>query len=295
MVSRYRATNSVLAGGHGMLAVLLLCLPVGSAGAASGNLLVNGDFRQWTQGRPSGWTVELGAQEKPAGVGTTSTITHVPDGPQGKAGLRLEGDAQTARWLAVSQGPLAVSPGDVLCLSGWLRTNAVRRDNHPFVNCYLGLPLFDESGKLLSVRTCLNGYGTAAWTPGRGGVLVPPEARSAKVTLFLSMSGSADFGDLCLTRIAPWMRDASLSEAAGWQADLEHLSEVLPWLHIDPFRHLAREDFQARISELKEQVGQQSYWENTMGLMRIIAALGDAHTMIVPDEERQIRLPIAFY
>jgi hypothetical protein len=32
-----------------------------------------------------------------------------------------------------------------------------------------------------------------------------------------------------------------------------------------------------------------------MALMRIIAALGDAHTTVAPDEKRQIRVPIAFY
>jgi hypothetical protein len=49
-----------------------------------------------------------------------------------------------------------------VCLSGWLRTNGVRRDGHPFANCYFGLLLFDENGKLLSVRAYLNGYGTSA-------------------------------------------------------------------------------------------------------------------------------------
>lgn len=159
----------------------------------------------------------------------------------------------------------------------------------------MGLSLFDAKGKRLSLRACLNGYGTSAWTAGQCGVLVPPEVRSVSVTLFLSMSGSADFADLCLTRIAALPPDASLSEAEGWRADLEYLGEALPWLHVDPFRHLAREDFQARLSELIEQVGRQSYWENTMTLLRIIAAVGDAHTTVVPDEKRQTRLPITFY
>ncbi len=294
-MSRGRATNGVRAGRYAILAVLLFCLPVGSAGAAAGNLLINGDFRQWTDGRPSAWVVEQGAQDRPTGTGATSTITRIPDGLQGSAALRLEGEAQTVRWLAVMQGPFAVSPGEILCLSGWLRTNAVRRDGHPFVNCYFGLLLFDESGRLLGLQPCLNGYGTSGWTLGQRGVLVPPEGRSVKVALFLSMSGTADFADLRLTRMAPLTPDASLSEPEGWRADLEYLAAALPWLHVDPFRYLTREDFQGRMAELLGQVGRQSYWENTMALLRIVAALGDAHTMVLPNQNRQVHLPITFY
>jgi hypothetical protein len=295
MVSCCRATNRVPAGGRAMLAAFLFCLPAGYACAASANLLTNGDFRQWADGRPSGWVVGLGAQDQPGDTGAASTITWIADGPPGNAALRLEGNAQTVRWLAVSQGPLAVAPGDVLCLSGWMRTNHVQLDGHRFSNCYLGLSLFDAKGKRLSLQTCPSGSGTSPWTAEQISVLVPPEGRSASVTLFLSMSGSADFADLRLTRVAALTRDTSLSEAEGWRADLEYLSEALPWLHVDPFRHLAREDFQTRMSELIEQVGRQSYWENTMALLRIIAALGDAHTTVAPDGKRQIRLPITFY
>lgn len=130
MVSCCRATNRVPTAGYAILAVLLFCLPTGYAGAASANLLANGDFRQWTDGQPSGWVVELGAQEKAGDAGATSTMTRITDGPQGNAALRLQGDTQTVRWLAVSQGPLAVAPGDVLCLSGWMRTNNVWLDGH---------------------------------------------------------------------------------------------------------------------------------------------------------------------
>ena len=78
-----------------------------------------------------------------------------------------------------------------------------------------------------------------------------------------------------------------------WQADLEQLANELPLLHKNLFFNQEKEQFNTSIRILKERVKNMDIYTIVMEIAQIVAAVGDAHTMVaVP---RHNRLPFACY
>src|SRR5947208_143326 len=83
---------------------------------------------------------------------------------------------------------------------------------------------------------------------------------------------------LCLT-IAPAFA-APTTAPAGWHADLAMLKDELPKRHVNAFTKSSRADFEAAIDALDERINQLADDDIQVGMMQIVASLGDAHTMI---------------
>jgi Peptidase family S41 len=66
--------------------------------------------------------------------------------------------------------------------------------------------------------------------------------------------------------------------AARWQQDIDATVEGLFTKHKNAFHTTPREDIQKAADELKAKVGQLADYEVTVGLMRLVALVGDAHT-----------------
>ncbi len=78
-----------------------------------------------------------------------------------------------------------------------------------------------------------------------------------------------------------------------WIADLEVFEEELPARHKNLFFKMTPEDFAARVRELRERLPGLEPYERVISLMKIVASVGDSHTMINADYSGLFRkLPV---
>ena len=161
--------------------------------AAAQELLVNGDFADWTDGTPSGWQVGIGAQQ---GADAPGSQISQGDGPT----LQLTGDAQTRVWRVVQQ-QVALQPGACYRLQFAARAVNVRSEGNQFDNCYVGIFANDAQGKrrMQSIVT----VSREKWLPSTLSVRIPQGVTQANVMIFLSKSGSLEVRDVRLAKLEP--------------------------------------------------------------------------------------------
>ena len=161
--------------------VASLLVIIASPPLSAKNLIVNGDFKEWADGVPKGWSVEVGARN--GGSEPESEVAPLP----GK-GLMLRGNQSTLAWRLVQQ-ELDVVPGDRLTLTFEARTKGVRREARQFNNCYVGLLSFDANKKLIDQAIESIPDETGQWETFTVDYRVPSNAASTVVGVFLSKSG----------------------------------------------------------------------------------------------------------
>ena len=91
---------------------------------------------------------------------------------------------------------------------------------------------------------------------------------------------------LCL----PASVSASMA-AAEWQADLQYLASHLKSTHPNLFFHVSAQDFNAAVDDLNQRIPQLSDDQVKVGLMKLAAMVGDAHTSVLSPF---LPLPIRF-
>lgn len=145
---------------------------------------------------------------------TMVSATHADKGPEAEIGLdteiahsgeqslRLHGDAGTMKWFAVTQS-MRVREGERYMLSGWVRTDRVRREARQYQNCGFLVQYLDQTGNVVKVgKYPAVGteavLGTQDWQRVDKVVRVPEGAVAAKVGCNLSLSGTAWFDDVAL-------------------------------------------------------------------------------------------------
>jgi hypothetical protein len=144
-------------------------------------LVNNGDFSRWADGRPEGWTVDIGA--KNGGEDPRSEIA-----PIGETGLALRGEASTLAWHSLAQ-ELDLQPGDTYTLSFDAQSSGIRREGNQFDNCYVGVMSVDGNGKRLdmSVKDLSR---SVRWQEHRINIRVPANAEKTQLLIFLSKTGT---------------------------------------------------------------------------------------------------------
>jgi tetratricopeptide (TPR) repeat protein len=83
-----------------------------------------------------------------------------------------------------------------------------------------------------------------------------------------------------------------------WKADAEFLSEKLQAMHPAPFRKIDRTTFEVNVAAFDRDVSKFSREQAVVGVMRLVASLGDGHTAIPPESLRAFGfhlLPLRFY
>ena len=65
-----------------------------------------------------------------------------------------------------------------------------------------------------------------------------------------------------------------------WQQDLAYLAAELPRLHVDAFHHISRRDFQQRVATLEANLPTLRDNAIVLGLMKLVAAIGDGQTAL---------------
>lgn len=79
---------------------------------------------------------------------------------------------------------------------------------------------------------------------------------------------------------APTEGPVPASEASRWRADMDQLARELEERHADLFHTLAPEAFAERVAALRERIPTLARHEIIVGLMGLVAAVGDGHTSV---------------
>ncbi|QDV90122.1 Peptidase family S41 [Phycisphaerae bacterium RAS2] len=77
---------------------------------------------------------------------------------------------------------------------------------------------------------------------------------------------------------APRPAERELSRDAKWQADVDCLAHELPRLHKNAFFKCSRESFDSAAAKLRADVPRLADHQIVVGMMRLIALIGDGHT-----------------
>ena len=80
-----------------------------------------------------------------------------------------------------------------------------------------------------------------------------------------------------------WAREPA-ARVEDWQADIDAMVKELPARHKNAFFECPKEKFESAAAELREAVPNLKDYEVVVGLMRLAAMLGDAHTGIAARE-----------
>ncbi len=157
------------------------------------------DFAQLKK-LPSSWKRKVGATNGTGGAETQVEIDPAQGAQGSPNSLRLSGDAGTLRWIHLVR-ELPAEPGDLYRWKGLVRAQDVRREGPQLANLHLNLAFVDAQGEVLgSARFGSLEPGTHDWTPLAVEAVAPEGARKVQAGVFLSMSGTAWFDDLELTR-----------------------------------------------------------------------------------------------
>ncbi len=155
--------------------------------------LVNGSLAEWKGGRPVGWTIGQGAGNRSGSA--VSLIEKVVDG-----GACLRGDANTGRWLLLSQSlPLGV--GDAFRLSFEARAFDLRQEGDQWPSHHVGMSFFDEGGESRTPHR--RRIASEKWTDEEIVGRVPAWAKRADVQVLLSMSGTLEVRNFHIERLKP--------------------------------------------------------------------------------------------
>ena len=79
-----------------------------------------------------------------------------------------------------------------------------------------------------------------------------------------------------------------------WRQDLQHLSKELPRRHKNAFHTVSKEKFERAVAELDTAIPSLGEHEILVGLRRIVAMVGDAHTALAPSQTFN-RYPLTLY
>jgi hypothetical protein len=145
------------------------------------------------------WKRTVGATNGTGGEESRAEID-AEVGASAPGSLRLAGDADTRRWSHLAR-ELKAEPGELWRWSGKVRAADVVREGPQFQNLHLNLEFLDRRGEPLeSARFAALEPGTHDWTPLAVEGVAPEGTKKVRAGLFLSMSGTAWFDDLELTR-----------------------------------------------------------------------------------------------
>ncbi|HEX7318149.1 MAG TPA: S41 family peptidase [Pyrinomonadaceae bacterium] len=79
-----------------------------------------------------------------------------------------------------------------------------------------------------------------------------------------------------------------------WREDLRHLARELPRRHKNAFHTVTRERFETAATEFDEAIPSLNDDEVVVGLLRLVALVGDARTELAPPDSFR-RYPLSFY
>lgn len=92
---------------------------------------------------------------------------------------------------------------------------------------------------------------------------------------------------------------SKMSRNDGWRYDLWLLSRELQRIHYDPYKYISRQEFDAYVKKLNDDIPKLTDNQITVGFMKLMRMMGDGHTQIRPagggHNPMMAGLPIEFY
>jgi hypothetical protein len=87
---------------------------------------------------------------------------------------------------------------------------------------------------------------------------------------------------MCCCAMAASAQQPSALDAAAWQADLATLARELPQRHVSPFTVISRARWDSAVASLDTRLPGLTRHQIVVELMRLVALLGDAHSIVEP-------------
>lgn len=163
--------------------------------------LRNGSFEVTSGVGPMGWESGIAARQTQSGPTTASRWELDYETPmEGKASLKMAGDAQTSQWIEMRSTPVAVSPGQRVTLTGFTRSRGVSLSSRQHRHANLTITFLSATGAEISTMESPAVEGNTGWTPVELEVVAPLEAVNMRVGCLLTMSGEIWFDDIHLSR-----------------------------------------------------------------------------------------------
>jgi ketosteroid isomerase-like protein len=86
-----------------------------------------------------------------------------------------------------------------------------------------------------------------------------------------------------------------LSREERWRYDLDHLVRRMEKVHYNLYAKVTREKFQEAVNELKGRISSLKDEEIAVGIQRILALVGDGHTIMAEGDPPHLRYPLELY
>jgi hypothetical protein len=92
---------------------------------------------------------------------------------------------------------------------------------------------------------------------------------------------------------------SKMSRDEGWRYDLWLLSRELQRIHYDPYKYISKQEFDAYVKKLNDEIPKLTDNQITVGFMKLMRMMGDGHTQIRPGgaghNPMMAGLPVEFY
>lgn len=195
-----------------------------AAVALAGGSLVNPSFEAGTD-VPDGWRTSIGAQTGPgpeSAIAVDRTIAK-----DGGASLRLSGDGTTQRWRTVEQD-LDVLPSERVTLRVAARCRGVASQGKQYQNANAVLSFHTATGERRALLGSPVLRGDREWTELAIDAIAPADAKSVRVGMLLSMTGTLWFDDVRVER-GPATAADEAGRARAFAALEGHLRRTYPF------------------------------------------------------------------
>ena len=222
-------------------------------------ILKNGNFKYWVGSAPRDWKVEIAATN--GGELPVSVVRKTRD-----TNLELFGDSKTRGWHSVSQ-KVMVTPGQMYRLSFTARAKNLKLEGRQFDNCHIGLWFKNEAGK--TIGNSIEWVNSDEFENYETTEIVPQQAKSMDVTIFLSKTGALHVKDVAVE---------NLSERNSFDYLIEEMQD-----HYSYFEH-KRIDVKKLNTLFRDRANAAKDKSQFVDVVaEMLAELKDAHAWIIKD------------
>ena len=153
----------------------------------------NGDFSEWSDGKPIGWDVVVSANN-----GGNQPLSRVLEGSD--SSLELSGDRNTRAWQSVSQS-FPVKGGKSYRIRFSAKANGLQTQGNQFENCYVGVLQKHERGQVL--RREIRHQNSPEYLENSIVVRTHNLAARATLIIFLSNTGTLNVQAVSVEELKP--------------------------------------------------------------------------------------------
>ncbi len=255
-------------GRTGLLSAFLVASAVafaGDDGVSNSSFEADGDL-------PAGWTLAVGAT---SGAGAESAVAIDRSvARDGKASLRLSGDAATTVWRTAQQD-VVVHPGDRVTLRVAAKCRGLDAASAKHKNANSILVFETAAGQRLQILGSPLLVGDHDWTDLVIDAVAPPAAAKARIGVVLSIPGTAWFDDVRVD-VGP----ATVADAAGraraFDALAGHLRRTYPF-----FGYAGKPEADALFARHRAAVIEAKDKQRFVAAIRkMLAELDDVHVSV---------------